>query len=994
MYAGKTWIGSLLRQPWWVAAAFVALLQALAQPLVERIDLAFYDHISQGLARTVLPPLPARSVIIAIDDRSLRELGHWPWRRNLQAALLRTLRSADVAAVGYDLLLIEPSAAAWPDDDRELAEAFAGYQHVVLPVSPTPRAADAGVEAMLPLSVFGQAVDALGHVDTELDIDGMNRRTYLQGGVGLQAWDALPLAVLRSASTALPAGSAARDDLLLAALPGPPRAPSNASNAVWWRTQEHLLPGQPSDIPVISAIDLLRDPRIAATLAGRVAWVGVTAEGINQSVPTPAAPRTLQKSAVGLNAEIFEALRTDRLVMPVGAVAAAWINLLPLLFTAVIGSLLPRSLHTKWGLVLVPMPLLVSALLLMGARVWLPCAAATIGWAMTYILWRSHELREARSLLDQARDQADATLCAITDGVVTVDAHKRVRYLNPSAERLSGRPLAVVRGKPLVQLFALPTHDSQTLAQAVNTCLQMGEVVEIAVPVTLTSPAGERLVQLIVSPIGQYDERHERATGESRYVDRRPLGAVLALTDVTDTTRAAERLQHQATHDSLTGLPNRTLLHDRLQHALAGAQRRQRPLALLFMDLDRFKRINDSLGHRQGDAVLQVIAQRLRIHCRANDTVARWGGDEFVLVMEDVPSHEAVATMAEKLINEVTREFDLDGVDVECGCSIGIAMAPHDATDVESLIAMADTAMYRGKANGGKRFEFYASEMPAWTREWLTLESRLRHSLTEESFELHYQPQINLRTGQTVGMEALLRWRQPDGTLWAPGRFLGVTEDSGLILPLGTWVIEQACRQQISWMRAGVAVVPVSVNVSARQCLDRTLTQVVANALESTGLPGHLLKIEVTESTAMSDLGHLQALLTELRQMGVGVALDDFGTGYSSLAHLKRFPIDQIKIDPSFVADITVDPNGAAIVRATIALAHGLGLPVVAEGVESQQQLDFLREHDCDIAQGYFYAPALQERDAADFLRHGPQQHVAVPEGAQMALNMNAALTI
>ncbi len=630
------------------------------------------------------------------------------------------------------------------------------------------------------------------------------------------------------------------------------------------------------------------------------------------------------------------------------------------------------------------MLLCVLALALWMGHAGLPAVALSLGIALATVTSRNRELRAARRALRRERSRADATLQAITDGVLTVDLHDRLRYLNPSAERLCKRPAAQLLGQSVMRALPWQVADAQTLAEALSRCRSTRRVVHIGQALKLVSTDGDRRVKVVASPVF---EQPGTATSmaspapldgpDSRLPTDRGgpvIAVVLALSDVTDQISQAERLQRDATHDALTGLPNRALLSDRLQQAALGAQAGHRHVAILFIDLDRFKRINDSLGHRQGDQVLRTVAERLQRCLRAHDTLARWGGDEFVVLLEDAHDREVVAARAAQMIDAVTREIRIDtaednAIEVACGCSIGIVMAPHDGCAADALLAMADTAMYRGKARGGRRFEFYASEMPAWTREWLALETRLRHALEQNSFVLHYQPQVDLRSGQVVGLEALLRWRQPDGSLWRPARFLPVTEETSLILHIGEWVVREAVGQIARWRAQGLPLVPVSVNVSTRQCLDRRLVAVVAEALVEHRVAAELLKIEVTESTAMADLGQLRSLLAELREMGVQVSMDDFGTGFSSLSHLKNFRVDQIKIDPSFVRDISRDANGAAIVRATIALAHGLGLPVVAEGVESEEQMQFLADHDCDIAQGYLYAQAQDSATIATLLR-------------------------
>ncbi len=988
----RPWYQTLLRQPWWVATAFTALVLSSTGPAMERLNLTTYDGLDWALSR--LRPAPIQqSVVIAIDNDSLRQLGPWPWPRALQAQVIDALTRAGVRAVGYDVLL--PSHPGASGNDTPLADAIRRNGRVVLPIGPAARAFGQGPTPLGPAPVFGSAAAGIGHVDSPMDADGLNRRLALSAGFGPQEWAALPLAVLNASG--LRSTPSVTADLFLP-------ADTAATRTGWWRQHELLMHTLESDLPMVSAAALLADPRVGATLAGKVAWVGVTAEGADQPVSVPAVWRGVSKSAVQFHAQAMESMLHQGLVRPVDGMTTALINLIPLGVLALLAAIRPLEFRARSALALTIAPLGMS-LLLLTRNWWLPTAALSAGLALAFLLQRARELLQTRHDLRRTRDQAHATLQAITEAVVTLDRRLRIRYLNPSAERLSGRARGEVRHKALHQLFALRAPDMQVLIGAVQQCLQEARVIEITTPLRLFSPRGERLVRLVASPIVELGPDTaaldtevpvsrtggDTTTFASEFTrETRAWGAVLALSDVTDTVRSAERLQHQATHDALTQLPNRTLVRQRLQQALQQASRTGRQAAVLFVDLDRFKRINDSLGHRFGDTLLRGVARRLREHCGEMDLVGRWGGDEFVIIQEGVGSREDVAQRALDLINAVSREFSLDGVDVECGCCIGIALAPQDSLDPDTLIVMADTAMYRGKALGGKHHAFYSSEMSAWTRESLSLESRLRRGLHEASFELHYQPQVDLTDlldeHPIVGMEALLRWRQPDGTLWGPGRFLGLTEDSGLILPLGGWVIEESCRQMARWLAADIPVVPVSINVSARQCLDRSLPRTVLGALERHRVPARLLKIEVTESTAMSDLGHLNSLLGELRMAGVKVSLDDFGSGYSSLAHLKRFPIDQIKIDPGFVKDIESDAHSAAIVRATIALAHGLGLPVVAEGVESPAQLEFLLRHGCDVAQGFHFSPALPAEEVARYLQastRGPVREWAVPIGPQ-----------
>jgi len=393
-------------------------------------------------------------------------------------------------------------------------------------------------------------------------------------------------------------------------------------------------------------------------------------------------------------------------------------------------------------------------------------------------------------------------------------------------------------------------------------------------------------------------------------------------------------------------------------------------VAVIFVDLDRFKRINDSLGHPTGDHVLKVVADRLANAVRAEDTVARWGGDEFIVLVDGANDRAAITAVATKIHELLEREVaseDDDGLVVSG--SIGVSIGPQDSNDADHLLSMADKAMYRVKRTGGDGFAFYSAEMNTWSRERLAVETALRRALVNREFELHYQPQIEVGSGRLVGIESLIRWRQPGLGLIRPEAFIPAAEESGLIRSIGEWVIQEAASQVARWAAEGRQVVPVAVNVSARQCSDMAIVEVIGQALAASRISPASLKIEVTESTAMHNVDFVATLLTSIARLGVAVTVDDFGTGYSSLSCLKRFPISELKIDRSFVAGIAHRSDDAAIVRGTIALAHGMGMTVVAEGVEHEAQLAFLAGHGCDSAQGYHFARPLAADEVRGWMR-------------------------
>ncbi len=433
--------------------------------------------------------------------------------------------------------------------------------------------------------------------------------------------------------------------------------------------------------------------------------------------------------------------------------------------------------------------------------------------------------------------------------------------------------------------------------------------------------------------------------------------------DITERKAAEEQVQFLAYYDALTGLPNRTLLRDRLAQALASARRRREKVALLFLDIDRFKTINDSLGHSAGDLLLKEVAKRLKSWAREQDTVARLGGDEFLVVLTGVKDVTGAAIAADRLMKVMSTEFTVQGHLLSASCSLGISVFPDHGSDAEALIKNADAAMYCAKENGRNNFQFFTQEMNNKAVERLTLESSLRLAIEREELFLVYQPQWDVTTGNITGAEALLRWRHPELGLVPPDRFIPIAENSGLIVPIGEWVLRTACAQARQWQDQGLPPLPVAVNVSAVQFRQESFPELVRKVLHETGLPAQYLELELTESLLLSAADTTLSMLHKLKRMGVKLSIDDFGTGYSSLSYLNQLPVYKLKIDRSFVRDITVDPDDAAITGTIISMAKNLNLKVIAEGVENEQQMSFLRQHDCDEVQGYYFSRPLEVGD-------------------------------
>jgi diguanylate cyclase (GGDEF)-like protein/PAS domain S-box-containing protein len=454
-------------------------------------------------------------------------------------------------------------------------------------------------------------------------------------------------------------------------------------------------------------------------------------------------------------------------------------------------------------------------------------------------------------------------------------------------------------------------------------------------------------------------------------------GRIWYFRDITDQKLSEDRVQFLAYYDALTGLPNRTLLQDRLMKALADARRHKYKVALLFLDLDRFKDINDSLGHSVGDLLLQEVAERLKTWGREQDTVARLGGDEFLIMLTHVKDLPDAAVATERLMDAMNTEFVVQGHSLSIGCSVGISVFPEHGADVETLIKNADAAMYSAKESGRNNFRFFTEDMSAQVMERLTVEKSLRRALAKEELFLMYQPQMEILTGGIIGVEALLRWRHPDLGLVPPDKFIRIAENSGLIVSIGEWVLRTACSQARKWQDEGLPPVSLAVNVSAVQFRQEGFCGLIRKVLHETGLSPQYLELELTESLLLANVDVMLSVVQELKAIGVTLAIDDFGTGYSSFSYLRQFRISKLKIDRIFIRDVAVKPDDAAITAAIISMAKSLNLKVIAEGVENEAQMSFLRAHQCDQIQGYYFSKPLAVDKVADKLRGDrPEPHV------------------
>ncbi len=558
-----------------------------------------------------------------------------------------------------------------------------------------------------------------------------------------------------------------------------------------------------------------------------------------------------------------------------------------------------------------------------------------------------------RKLYEEEMRKLSTAVAQSPASVILTDPWGRIEYVNPKFTLITGYTLDEVRGRN-------------------PSLMKSGE----------TSEEEYRRLWETITAGGEWrGEFHNRRKDGSLFWESAAISAIrdefgaishfLAVKeDITERKVYEEQLRHLATHDELTGLANRTLLLDRLEQAIHYAQRSRRLVAVLLLDLDRFKVLNDSLGQSVGDELLFSAAQRLRAVVREMDSVARLGGDEFVILLGELAGEDDVGPVARKVLEHLTLPYQLGARDLTVTASLGISLYPRDGQDAETLLRNADVAMYRAKEEGGC-FRFYAPEMNLRVMETLEMEADLRRALEREEFCLHYQPKVALATGKIYGAEALLRWRHPERGMVAPGMFIPLAEETGLILPIGEWVLGEVCAQLRRWRDEGLPLLPVAANLSARQFRREGLADTARRFLRERDLEPGLLEMELTESMIMRDPQAAAATMRQFKDLGVSLALDDFGTGYSSLNYLRRFPVDSLKIDRSFIGDAADDPSAAAVVTSIVAIAHSLGLQAVAEGVETRRQLDFLRQCGCDSFQGFYFSRPLPAEDFAALARQG-----------------------
>jgi diguanylate cyclase (GGDEF)-like protein/PAS domain S-box-containing protein len=585
-------------------------------------------------------------------------------------------------------------------------------------------------------------------------------------------------------------------------------------------------------------------------------------------------------------------------------------------------------------------------------------------WQYVAIRTDITERKKAEEALFAEKERAQVTLNSIGDAVVCTDIAGNITFLNLVAEKICGWSWKEAEGLPMAEVFRILNAASrETIPNPMLRTVRQDQTLHLPLNSILIRRDGFEIpIEDSVAPI------HNRDGGRA--------GAVIVLRDVSLVRAMALQMAYSAQHDFLTGLPNRVLLEDRVTQAIAFASRHTKKIAVLFLDLDGFKHINDSLGHRTGDKLLQSIAKCLVNSIRASDTVSRQGGDEFVVLLSEIEHSEDAAIKVRRVLQALAEVQSIDQHDLHVTASIGVSVYPDDGLDAETLLKNADTAMYQAKESGHQTFKFFKAAMNVRAVERQSIEEGLRHALEQQEFSLLYQPKINLRTREIAGAEALIRWRHPIRGLVSPAEFIPIAEDCGLILPIGKWVLREACKQAQVWVNEGLPLSNMAVNISAIELREENFLEVVLGILKDTGFHPSSLELELTESVLMRHAVSTESILKTLRASGVQLAIDDFGTGYSSFSYLRKFPIGSLKIDQSFIRQITTAPDQTSIVAAIISMGRSLNLRVIAEGVETLEELEFLKTHECDEAQGYFFSRPVSPEQFAKLLETGISETV------------------
>ncbi len=894
----------------------------------QRWDNLFYDLISTSKAT----PANDNIVIIEIDEVSLKALGKWPWSRATHARLINQLTESEVAGVAMDILFMEPDLEH-PENDKLLADAIRRNGRVIMPVLTSTLSNRLIITK--PLAEIANAAAQLAHVTMDFDSQGIARQLDLQ--------------IKQESGEILPSMSLALSRFI-----------DDQKNPRKTKELKSLLinfVNPPEQFHHISYIDVFQDKNIKKEIQGKLVLIGTTAAGLGRRIATPITKNQQLMAGIEFQANAVATIISGQIIRPLPWTAHALLSLLLIGMPVLIFRFFKMGQALLIALSFSILVIACCAFLLSKYFLWFSPLPILFCLILSYPLWSWLRLEQLSHSLFTEHEKANAILEAVAEAVLTTNRQGLIEYMNPAAERLLALSLFEAKQKLFSEICKLKNAKNSLLLGNHNV-IEANAQAETQV---IRNKNGEEYtVQVSSSPL--HDE------------NKQLTGFVYALNNLTEIINVHQKIAFIASHDALTGLPNRVLLLDRLEQAITKAGRDNSHFALLFIDLDGFKKINDAMGHASGDLLLQEVVIRLRSWIRKSDTLARWGGDEFIILLDNLTSHEIASNIAKNITHGLSLSFIINKHEVFVTSSIGISLFPGDGRQSHVLLEKADNAMYNVKNSGRNNFCFYSQKLESQAKERLLLETELRKALDVGELEMHYQPQIELTSNQLIGAEALIRWNHPKKGLVSPLHFIPLAEEIGLIIPIGEWIIKEVCAQLQLWKAKGLPILKVAINLSTQQFTQKDLVSIITREIEKQELSTASIQVEITESMMVQDITQVINTLDTLKSAGISIAVDDFGTGYSSLEYLKRFPIDKLKIDKSFIDNVMHDNDDTSIVQAVIALGHKMNIQIIAEGIENQQQAQFLKEHGCDYGQGYLYSRPIDAESMAFLIEQYKQK--------------------
>lgn len=923
-----------------IACLLLLLAALLTQAeLLRKPSRLFYDQF----LRTSGHSLSKEIIIVAIDQHSLDQIGRWPWPRHLHAELLQILSSAAPKAIALNIVFAEPDI---PDNDALLAQSIAQNGPVVLPILTEKASSSSVIRQTLPLKQFSLSAAALGHVDAELDSDGIVRSVFLKAGLGEPNWPTLALAILQASKGYIPTLPGERNHHL-----------AMANDRSWVRDYQVFVPfaGSTGHFSQVSYTDVISGKVSPAIFTNKYVLVGVTASGLGKVVSTPVSVRERPlMSGVELNAHVLDGLIHKRLIVPIAKPYEFVINI----FIALIGILpfISRSgvgKSTVWTSILLIFTLVFSYFVLSFLHIWFPPGTALSVIFASFILFNLHRLRHLLLTLFEERLDRQVSLASLNDAVIYSDENGDIQELNQAAEELTGVTASQALGRPLAEILQLQTY-AKPQPYPIKKLLEQ-RTKHTLEPLVLVSKQGKRCpVQVAIKAIPGHDNKQQRV--------------VIVLTDISKTEQLAREIAYQETHNNLTRLPNLTSIARQLKTVLDQANTRQQVVAIVSIDIDRFTKINESLGNKQGDHLLKTVVKRLKLFNYDNKHIGHIGGNEFVVVLEGIEDRASALSIVGTLRQTLGNAIVLANKELGLSFTFGVSTFPENGDEPEILLRRANTAMHCGKESGGNNIKLFTSNMQMQAERTTHVEHVLHNAIAMGSIKTYYQPLIKASNLKIVGVEALMRLHDATGEQIGPDEFIKLAEQSGIIIQLGQYQLNEACRQLISWQEQGMQALRLSCNLSPRQLENPGLVGMVKEVLNTSGFDPKLLEFEITENLLLENDALVNSVIEQLRKLGIEFAIDDFGTGYSSMSYLSRFPFSRLKIDKSLVWDLTKKPTSHSITSAIINMAHSLKMEVIAEGIELPSHRNTLLSQGCDEVQGFLLGVPMTALDFHDYM--------------------------